>query len=777
MIRSSLFVLSHYLTIASIALLAYLYGRQLTRRVRYSSRAEQVSVSLGLGLGVIAYLIFFIGLLGLLYKSVVLAALLAGALLCYPTWRDWIRDSRENLGKLRSSVSNKWAALGVALLGLVFISPLLALPLYPPVSFDATSYHLPLAKTYVLHHKIILTPYLRLQVFPMIDEMCFVLALLLYDDILAHLFQILFLSVLVVALFAFGQRYFSARAGVWAAALLLASPMVLWVGTTAYIDISLLLFVTVAVYSFANWFQSSARHWLVLSGVFFGFAAGAKYTAFVFLGLTGLACLYKAVRERNFLAPVILSSVAFVVASPWYIRNYIYTRNPLFPFLPQLFGYSWWSAEDLQGVMHDLREAHGIGRSFGALVSLPWQLIVNQPVFFAEEAWSTIYFIALPLTVIWAFKNSGVRWLLILCVIYTVFWFYAGQILRYLLPMLPFLCLATAAAFDGLLLRLFPAKRWTNAKGFVIVVALILAFSGWQYGVLHWRNYGPFPVTAAERDAYLSLHLPSYPAYRLLNSQKERNITLYSFHDENMIYFVNGETMGDWFGPARYARLLPKMSDGASLYDELKKLGVNYFLVNTTRFRVPLPEDQFFQDNFETIYARGGITLFKLAEQTTGNRVSTQLLQNTGFELIEGEWPLVWGHAGSPIVDSTGEQAKSGRVAVRCLGAENTFFQSVAVKPDAQYVLSYMVRRAGEGKTARLQVNWSDSQANFISTDIELCEADSEWRRCAMNVKAPAQAASAVVFTSCHEQSSVWFDNYSFVEIKSETDSQQLQPR
>lgn len=777
MIRSTLFVLSHYLTIASIALLAYLYGRQLTRRLKYSSLAEQLGVSLSLGLGVIAYLIFFVGILGLLYKSVVLTTLLAGALLCYPTWRDWMRAARENTGRLRASVGNRWAVCGVALLGLIFVAPLLALPLYPPVSFDATSYHLPLAKTYVLHHKIILTPYLRFQVFPMIDEMCIALALLLYDDILAHLFQLLFLSVLVVATFAFGQRYFSARAGVWAGALLLASPMVLWVGSSAYIDISLMLFVAVAVYSFANWVQSSARHWLVLSGVFFGFAAGAKYTAFAFLGFVGLACLYRAVRKRNFLAPVIFSTVALAVASPWYIRNYIYTRNPLFPFLPELFGYSWWSAEDLQGALHDLRYAHGVGRGFGALLSLPWHLSFNQTAFFAEEAWSLICFIALPLTVIWAFRSSGVRWLLILCLVYTVFWFYAGQILRYLLPMLPFLCLATAAAFDGLLLRLFPAKRWANAKGAVIAGAFILAFSGWQHGVRHWREHGAFPVTAAERDAYLSLHLPSYPAYSLLNSLGEGNVRLYSLHDENMSYYVNGETRGDWFGPARYARILSRMGDGASLYNELAALGVNYFLVNTTRFKVPLPADQFFQDNFETIYVRGGITLFKLAKETTGDRVDKQLLQNTGFEQVEGEWPQVWGHAGSPVVDKSGERAQSGKVAVRCLGAENTFFQPVAVKPGMQYVLSYAVREAGEGKTARLQVNWSDSRSNFISADIELCEAAPEWRRCAMSVKAPAQAASAVVFTSCQDQSSVWFDDFSFVEIQGATDARQLQPR
>jgi hypothetical protein len=765
------------LAIAALALLAYIYGRQLTRRTIYASLAEQVSVSLALGLGVITYLIFFVGLVGLLYKSVVLLTLLTGALLCYPTWREWLRAARGQLAKARASGGRKWATLGGAGLVLVVLAPLLALPLYPPTSFDATSYHLTLAKTYVLHHKIIVTPYLRFQVFPMINEMGFTLALLLYDDILAHLFQLLCLSALVGAVYAFGQRYFSARAGVWAAALLLASPMVLWCGSNGYIDISLLLFLTVAVYSFANWYQSGARHWLVLTGVFFGCAAGVKYTAFVFLGLVGLACLYKAVRARDFSAPFILSMVALAVAAPWYIRNYVYTHNPLFPFLPELFGYSWWSAEDVHGVMQDLRETHGVGRSPRALLSLPWHLLFNQGLFSAEAPWSPLYVLALPLTIVWAFKHSRVRWLLALCFSYTVFWFYAGQILRYLLPVLPFLSLATAAALDGLLLRLRPAKSWPHAKWLVGGGAFILAFSGWFYSVAHWYEQGPFPVTRAQRDVYLSKHLPSYPAYRLLNSLKQPNVRLYSFHDENMTYFVNGETMGDWFGPARYARLLPHMTRGAALYDELKKLGVNYLLINSARFKEALPEDQFFQDNFQIIYARGSLTLFRLTDEATGRRGDTQLLRNVGFESLGGEWPLVWRRAGNPVVDRSGAHAKNGHVAVRCLGAENTFFQIVAVKPEAQYVLSYMARQAEAGHTARLQVNWSDSQSQFISTDIELCDAGPAWRRCAMNVKAPPQAASAIVFTSCHNQSSVWFDDFSFVELQSTTEAQNLQAR
>jgi hypothetical protein len=764
--RATQFVLSHYGAIAMFALLSYVYGRQLTRGVSYGSAAERVSLSVTLGLGVVAHLVLFVGLLRLLYWPVVLAALAAGCLLCIPTLKELARELRGALLRLKALRRADLRATAVcALVGAVFLPPVLALPLYPPTSFDATSYHLPVAKTFARSHAVTFTPFLRFQVFPVLNEMWFTLALLFYDDALAQLFQLLALGALVLAVFAFGRRHFNARAGLWAAALVLASPMVLWSGSVAYIDISLTLFVAAAVYSLANWLQTSLRHWLVLSGVFCGLAAGAKYTAFVFLGLTGLVTLYRAVRERSLLPPVIFSAAALAVAAPWYVRNYVYTRNPLFPFLPGVFGYTeWWSREDLQTVLRDLRAAHGVGRGAWALLTMPYHLAFNQAPLHAEQPWSPIYFVALPLTLAWAFRNRKVGWMLVFCLAYLVFWFYAAQILRYLLPVLPVLSLATAAAFDGLLRRLAPAARRANSKVFAGAAALALASTGWLYAVNHWTEHGPFPVKRAERDAYLAGHLPSYPFYKLLNSQgRGAQVRLYAFYDENMLYFLNGVKMGDWFGPLRYARFLPSMSDGASLYGELKGVGADYLLANEA---TPLPQDEFFRQHFEVLYTRGQRTLYRLGDAATAGRAAgRELLHNGGFETLDGAWPAEWGHDGEPTVDGSGARAKSGKVAVRCKGDDNVLYQSVPVAPGALYALSYAARADEPGQTARLQVNWSDARSQFLSTDIVLCEAGPEWRRCVMNVQAPEGAATGLVYTSCHERSEVWFDDFSFEEF------------
>src|SRR5438309_11244837 len=73
-IRLLEFVAGHYGFIILFGLISYLIGLRLTRRIAYDSWWEELSVSISLGFGVIASLTFLLGLLGLLYRFVLMVA-------------------------------------------------------------------------------------------------------------------------------------------------------------------------------------------------------------------------------------------------------------------------------------------------------------------------------------------------------------------------------------------------------------------------------------------------------------------------------------------------------------------------------------------------------------------------------------------------------------------------------------------------------------------------------------------------------------------------------
>jgi hypothetical protein len=301
------------------------------------------------------------------------------------------------------------------------------------------------------------------------------------------------------------------------------------------------------------------------------------------------------------------------IAGPWYFRNFYYTGNPVFPFLPRVFGYTFWSAADVEKLVTVMR---GIGFGHGprALLLLPWHLAFRQEAFYGAFTLTTIYFYALPLLVVFMIKDDRVRRLAGFTLAFTLFWFFSDQELRYWLPAVPMITVATAASLD-LLLRAVPLiRKWSRHWIVTAAISVALVSAGWKFALAFWRMSGPIPVTQQERDNYLALRLPSYPAYKLMNELRGDNYRVYALYDINVAYYADGTFMGDIFGPARYDPIVRNLTDGRALYSELKRLGTDFFLINSPEWEAKMPRDVFFQQHFKLIYSRGSIGVFELNE-------------------------------------------------------------------------------------------------------------------------------------------------------------------
>ncbi|MEO8286762.1 MAG: glycosyltransferase family 39 protein [Chloroflexota bacterium] len=611
------FSLLHFGALLVLALSSYTLGHRLTRSVSYASAYEQIAFCTALGLGVVAYIVFFIGMLGLLYSPVVLAIFAVLLIACYREWREM---GRVLVAAVRNVIRSRKRLAIAALIAVVaavvlVLYPAWRLPLYPPTSFDATMYHLAAARVYVEHHQVAFDPYLRFPLFPQTNEMLSALMLLLYDDIAAQLVQFLMVLLIAVGLCGWGLRLFSLRVGIWAGALWLSNPLVLAVGSTGLIDGGLALFICMSIYALFNWLTTKNRKWLVLSAIFAGLGSGSKYSALFFVGVLALVALYVAIRERRWTYPVMFVAIAVAVAAPWYLRSFYYTHNPVEPFFSQVFGYHTWNEADMQGQLKDWT-LKGMGKDLNALLLLPWNLAQYQGRFGNDLPLLTIYFWLLPLTLLAAFRNRYIRWLLLLVGAFTLFWFYSAQIQRYLLPVVPALILATVAAVDLSLswLRLprrEPLARLVTAVGLVLCVA-----PGWLFAGARVEARGHVPVTVAQRDAYLQASLPAYITHRWLSGVCDSGCTLYGLYDEDMAYFTVGDFLGNTFGPARFSDIVGEADTGDDLYRALSRLGAQYFLVTEHRKDVTLPNDASFQRHFKAVFrdAAAGVMVYKLTQ-------------------------------------------------------------------------------------------------------------------------------------------------------------------
>lgn len=644
------FAAEHLVVGALLLAVSYILGRREATGLESGSLAEQVFFATTTGMGIVSVVTMLLGLVGALHPFVVMAtfAILLGA--CYPVWlelwgatgiksttvlRKAARRSapaaarateKQEVGTGRAESSSKAAQHGSAedgpsgrcwvwrvtwtLATMVALAPMTILPLYPPTAFDATMYHLPYAKEYVEVGGIAYTPYLRNPVFPQYGEMLFSVMLLLHDDLSAQFTQLLMAFLTGLGVYSWGGRLVGPRAGLWAAACWFAHPLVLKLSGIAYIDVGLTLFLLGALYSLANWLKTDKQAWLCISAFCCGIALGTKYSAMFGVGLMGLAVVWQSVRIRAWRPVVLFSFAAIAVAAPWYLRNFYYTGNPVFPYFANIFGSTTWSLEDLAAHEQMVKTVGG-KKSLALFAKVPWNLVHHPEMFAAMAPLAKSAFWLLP-AAIWALVRLPVmRWIAIFGILNVVFWFLTAQQLRYLLPMLPLLALIIAIGCDDLVSRLIAPNKMRLHTALAVLLAAFLLKPGWYATYQHWRALGPPPYNEEKRNAYLRRHVPTFRAYEFMNRNFGRHYVLYGFYCEDTVYFCDGTQIGDHYGPGHYIKHRAWLGNAKKLWQELRKLKVNYLLFRL-EFGLPFPRDPETSRYFARVYKDEKAEVYRL---------------------------------------------------------------------------------------------------------------------------------------------------------------------
>ncbi len=621
-----LLALGFLLPVCGLAATAYVLGRMVAGwlGVGLAGRLERWALSTALGLGLIAHLLLVLGFAHLL-KPIPVVVLAAGILLGQG-WRSrsvgphlipkgpgpFLPASPPPAGRRRSVKDGLEPPLsrqvggeagregvggvrvrpgGAVLVGLAVVTPFLLLALYPPTAFDATLYHLPFARAFVESGGV---PYLldrRVPVFPQANEILFAAVMLFGPDVAAHGVQLLMTLLSAALAVEWGRRTFPDRTWVgWlGAAVFLGNPIVVYLAGTGYIEAGLTLFVTAGLYSLDRWRLTGERGWLILAAVLIATACDVKYLGLFFLGVAGIGVLLAGGRTR-LQDGLLFGAVALAVLAPWYLRILAFSGNPLFPFLPRIFGPNLWTplkvAEPQQPHVDHL--AHWL--------RLPWDLVFRRDLYNQQPPISPFYLPAIPLLLFGAVRDRWIRTAVLLAALYTFLFTFLPPDGRYLEPVLPLVSLVAAGSLAIALGTRPLERRWIGA------LCLLVFLPGWLYAGYRIRKQGPLPVTAAQRESYLSRNLPYYPAVAWLNRTRGSAYTVWALHAESMAYLADGRYLGDWFGPAGFARVLSGVRTPEDLHRRLRGLSASYLLV-TENGGLPFPEDDAFRRCFDQVYA------------------------------------------------------------------------------------------------------------------------------------------------------------------------------
>jgi 4-amino-4-deoxy-L-arabinose transferase-like glycosyltransferase len=293
----------------------------------------------------------------------------------------------------------------------------------------------------------------------------YLLATTTTSDIAAKLLHWFFGVLGALAVYGVARRLWSRNVALTAATLFYCTPFVQDLGQTARVDLATAFFATLALGALVVWSEEATEEsWIWLSALCAGTAMATKWTAIPVVLLPAVLML---VMRRRFRSLAMYCLVAVAAVTPWLIKNWYLTGNPVYPLLYQWFPNPHWTAE--QAAIFAGRHYPTFDwRTVGQFFALFWNLS------FVETGAVPLLLMTLPLLLVvpWA-ERTAKRAGALFFAAYAGWFCFTFRPWRFLFPSFGMAALAGAYAMEKMGCE--PAAQKTVRISVGIVMMLSLA--------------------------------------------------------------------------------------------------------------------------------------------------------------------------------------------------------------------------------------------------------------------------------------------------------------
>ncbi|MEA2036024.1 MAG: hypothetical protein U9O94_00840 [Nanoarchaeota archaeon] len=557
-------------------LIAFSIGRRLLKLFKLKiSFLEEFIFGVCLGYFILGYITFFLGISGLIYRSIFYVIVLLGLILS-------LFDIKYIVINLRKSYSNfkfGFNLQSILLIILLFFIVLNLVPLMGPVwKWDVTSYHFAAPKLYIAKHSIFFTPYINQTAYPLFTQMLYLFGMLVVNPILSKLIAYSFSILIVLAIISFSMRFFNFRVGLFGALIFFLMPRFMQSSVSAGSDISNALFSFMAFYSFVIWFKDLDIRWIILSAIMIGVALSTKYIAGIQLSIIFIFLLFRLITIKNkgiqykLACLFLFSSIPFFIFSPWLIKSYIYTGNPVFPFLYSVFGGKYVSAANLANIVS---AGKSLTVNLKNYLLLPWFLTMFPSKFPSIMGIGPVFLAFIPLLLLLKNKISNIIKILLgfSFFVITAWFFIGGHYVRFIFLVFILLAIVSAFVIDKLISY--------KSKIFRIFIFMVL-LSSLVFNINLWvgMNHKYFPVVLGlETEDQFHDKLKDYSLYhasKFINTNTPPDTRVLLLKD-NRGFFLDREFI---FHSLAYTTYFDGLYEDKALLRKLNELDISYILVN-----------------------------------------------------------------------------------------------------------------------------------------------------------------------------------------------------
>ena len=570
----------------------------------WDSFAEEFVFCTAVGAGVLAFLIMAVALAGWLRPLAVAAIFLVALIASATQLSRLVEVARSSIARDYSRPIEVSYILAFALIVLVMILRALT----PPHAVDEAIYHLAAVKRFVEAGS--LTPLYDIAQgnTHMLAHMLYVPCLMMGADSAAKLLSVGFALLISFALYAYARRFFDERIGYLAALAFFGAGMVVEVGVTARIDVTLAGVLFLDTYAMTVYLDQRLPKWLWLSAFLSGIAVGIKLTALIWIGALGCMYLIQTLHEasarerlRHLWLGACYSLILVAVVSPWLVKNYVYFHDPIYPFARgetvndrRSEAVSYFGPAQEQKLEQYFRRAQEQNPQFSerineilsnAAARRPerhplqfWGYFTDPMLYNVGEPYHTpnYLFLLCPLFLLFG-RDRKLIWLTICCVMFFVLMVWSAWTARYLLPLYPPLTLIAAYV-------VIKAMQWLGPRiplsGTLPTLALLLTTGLTGYAevsqLIRNRELNYINGSLSRAD-YMSLVF-YYPCIRFVNENAPADAKIFMMGSQ-MGYDLKRSYVADTtWESTPWRRLLLKGDSPEATRDAMKAEGITHVL-------------------------------------------------------------------------------------------------------------------------------------------------------------------------------------------------------
>lgn len=605
----------------------------------------------------------------------------------------------------------------------------------PEMGFDALAIHLFIPTQVVQQHQLVFRPDIYVwTLMPMLGDWLYTAGYMVAGETCARLLNVIFIFITALiccrfVLWAGGTK----RGCKWSVLLFLSTPIVFTESSSLFIDSIWSTFILGAAVVFFRLASCQMRlnEGMIIGGLFLGCAASAKAVTLPNLPLFILLIVF-SFRHRSLWTVIkavsLGAGIFLLVGTIPYLRAWWIAGNPVFPFFNGIFNSPFYPPVNF-----------------------------NNPLFTTSINWRILYDLLfdsskyLEATV----GACGFQWMLLLipvigvlilqkkCRALALLGFGVGLVVltflsqSYLRYVFPSFALISAVIGVGL-----------SVEGRLLAATAVSAFGlnllFFTSGTLTYRQLPLLSLfVSPERNEYINQQLPIRKAVEMVNVLNIHSSPV-AFLSQPFAAGLSADALfPNWYNRTFQSGILSAKTP-EELAEVLSRHGVQWVVFDSNWGSIL--QQELIKKITREVFRLGTIHIRTMKVEYL---YSLELLGNSGG-LDQGYWYFSSGVLYDP-------KDKTCLVTV----AENAT-QLVPVKGGRWYFNSVTARCDNQSAQGRVQVNWLDKNNQFISTNIRVFDCKNDWNDYGMEIRAPKEAQSAMVYMSGHNSHPVEFKHVSF---------------